>query len=132
MSQIFTRRLRALDGEAKADLDTALKSLSDPVLVRSAFDLSSEQRATIQRALDETFSAEVPVRFETAPDVICGIELTTGGRKVAWSIADYLGSLEASVNELLRPQAISQAESEGRVDPAPQPESRPVTPAGAT
>jgi F-type H+-transporting ATPase subunit b len=31
--------------------------------------------------------------------VISGIELTTNGQKVAWSIADYLASLEkASAN----------------------------------
>ena len=39
MSDVFTRRLRELDGEAKGSLAKALKTLSDPVLVRSAFDL---------------------------------------------------------------------------------------------
>ena len=71
------------------------------MLVRSAFELPTEQRAAIQQALNETFSAEIQVRFETAPDVISGIELTTNGQKVAWSIADYLASLEKSVGELL-------------------------------
>jgi len=56
----------------------------------------------IQNALNETFSAEVHVRFETAPDLISGIELTTNGQKVAWSIADYLVSLEKGVDELLK------------------------------
>jgi F-type H+-transporting ATPase subunit b len=69
--------------------------------VRSAFDLPTEQRAAIQNALDEAFSADIQVRFETAPDLISGIELVTNGQKVAWSIADYLGSLEKSVSELL-------------------------------
>ena len=55
----------------------------------------------IQQALNETFSAEIQVRFDTAPDLISGIELTTNGQKVAWSIADYLASLEKSVGELL-------------------------------
>jgi F-type H+-transporting ATPase subunit b len=71
------------------------------VLVRSAFELPTEQRAAIQQALNETFSAAIQVRFETARDVISGIELTTNGQKVAWSIADYLASLEKSVGELL-------------------------------
>ena len=56
------------------------------------------QRAAIQNALNETFSAEIRVRFETAPDVISGIELTANGQKVAWSIADYLASLEQKVS----------------------------------
>ena len=99
---VFTRRLREMDGEAKAGLATALKTASDPALVRSAFDLPVEQRAAIQNALNETFSAEIPIRFETAPNLISGIELTTNGQKVAWSIADYLVAMEKGVVELLR------------------------------
>ena len=102
MGEVFTRRLREMDGKAKAGLGEALKAASDPALVRSAFDLPAEQRAAIQNALNETFSAEIHVRFETAPDLVSGIELTTNGQKVAWSIADYLASLEKGVDELLK------------------------------
>ncbi len=102
MGAVFTRRLRALDSAPKAGLAEALTTADDPALVRSAFDLPAEQRAVIQQALNETFSAEIPIRFETAPDLISGIELTTNGQKVAWSIADYLASLEKGIDELLK------------------------------
>jgi F-type H+-transporting ATPase subunit b len=98
---VFTRRLREMDGQGKKDLSEALKKAPGPALVRSAFDLPTEQRATIQNALNETFAADVRVVFETAPDLVSGIEFAANGRKVAWSIADYLGSLEKSVDELL-------------------------------
>ncbi len=101
LGDVLTRRLRELDGQAKADLAGALKGLSEPVLVRSAFELPGEQRAAIEDALKEICSTEVHLRFEVAPDLISGIELTTNGQKVAWSIADYLGSLEKGVAELL-------------------------------
>ena len=42
------------------------------------------------------------MRFEAAPDLISGIDLVTDGHKVAWSIAEYLMSLETSVGELLK------------------------------
>ena len=104
MSEVFIRRLRELDDPTKADLGKALKSATDPAIVRSAFDLPAAQRFAIQNALNETFSADIPIRFETAPDVISGIELTTNGQKLAWSIADYLASLEKGVEELLKKQ----------------------------
>ena len=63
------------------------RSSSEPAVVRSTFDLAAAQRAAIQNALNETFSAEIHIRFETSPDLISGIELTTNGQKVAWSIA---------------------------------------------
>ena len=101
LGEVFTRRLRELDGPAKAGLAEALKTAADPAVVRSAFDLPTEQRAAIQNALNEAFSADIRLHFETMPDLIGGIELTTNGQKVAWSIADYLGAMEKSVDELL-------------------------------
>jgi len=102
LGEVFTRRLREMDDQAKAGLAEALKTASGPALVRSAFDLPLEQRTAIQNALNETFSAEIRVQFETAPELISGIELTTHGQKVAWSIADYLVSMEKVVAELLQ------------------------------
>jgi F-type H+-transporting ATPase subunit b len=124
MSEVFTRRLRELNDEAKKSLAKALKTLSDPVLVRSAFELPSEQRAAIQRALNETFSAETQIRFETAPDVISGIELTTNGQKVAWSIAEYLASLEKGVGELLK----EKDKPEAKTEPKPKSGAEPAAP----
>ncbi len=102
MAEVLIHRLRKLDGSTKADLAIALKSASEPARVRSAFDLPVAQRTAIQHALNETFSADIPVRFETAPDLISGIELTTNGQKLAWSIADYLLSLEKGVDQLMK------------------------------
>jgi F-type H+-transporting ATPase subunit b len=109
LGEVFTRRLREMDGKAKEALGQALKGASDPGVVRSAFDLPADQRAAIQNALNETFSAEVRIRFETAPDLIGGIELTTNGQKVAWSIADYLASMEKSVDDLLKERVTPEA-----------------------
>jgi len=109
MSNVFTRRLRELDDAAMKSLAKVLQTSAGPALVRSAFDLPSEQQNAIQQALNETFSAEIDVRFETAPALVSGIELSANGRKVAWSIADYLLSLEKSVGERL----------EGHASPAP-------------
>jgi F-type H+-transporting ATPase subunit b len=111
MSEAFTRRLRELDDEAKGGLAKALRTSTDAAIVRSAFDLPPEQQAAIQHALNETFSAEVRLHFETAPDVISGIELTVNGRRVAWSIADYLASLKESIGELLEKQSKPELQS---------------------
>ncbi|MEO8362627.1 MAG: F0F1 ATP synthase subunit B, partial [Vicinamibacteria bacterium] len=67
LGEVFTRRLREMEGQAKANLGQALKTAEEPALVRSAFELPPEPRAAIQNALNETFSAEIHLRFETAP-----------------------------------------------------------------
>jgi F-type H+-transporting ATPase subunit b len=129
MSDVFTRRLRTMGGKEKEGLGGALRTASEPALVRSAFDLPAGQRAAIQNALNETFSAEVHVRFETAPDLVGGIELTTNGQKVAWSIADYLASLEKGVAELLKekdkPEAKTEPKPQTKAEPKPKPKPKP-------
>jgi len=102
MGEVFTRRLREMSGDAKAGLGRALTTQAEPAIVRSAFDLPADQRAAIQNALNETFSASIRIRYETAPDLIAGIELSAGGRKVSWNLADYVTSIEKNVDELTR------------------------------
>jgi len=128
MSEVFTRRLRQLGGEAKEGLAKALKSSSEPALLRTAFELPQEQREAIQHALNESFSAQIRVRFETAPGLISGIELTTNGRKIAWSISDYLGSLEKSVGERPEEQFKPLTRPEAKAGPRPKSETRPAAP----
>lgn len=100
LCSVFVDRLRELDGEAKQGLGEALTSSPGPAIVRSLAELPAEQRAAIQNALNEMFSAEIQIQFKTTPDMIGGIELTANGQKVAWSIEDYLTSMEKAVNEL--------------------------------
>ncbi len=124
LGEVFTRRLREMDGQAKESLAVALKTASEPALVRSAFELPAAQCAAIQNALNETFSAEIHVRFETAPDLISGIELSTNGQKVAWSIADYLASLEKGVDELLKEKDEPEAKAEPKQNLSRKPKSK--------
>jgi F-type H+-transporting ATPase subunit b len=108
MAEVFIRRLSEIDDESKEILGGALKSATEPAVVRSAFDLAPEQCAAIRTAINETFSAEISVQFDTAPDLVCGIELTGNGQKVSWSISNYLADLEKSVGEVLTKETASQ------------------------
>lgn len=129
MGEVFVQRLRGLTGTAKEQLAAALKTLKQPACVRSAFDLPPAQHAAIQQALNETFSADIPIQFETAPELVGGIELTANGQKVAWSIADYLATLEKSAAELLhedsKPESKSDAKSQPEAEAKPQPKREP-------
>jgi len=121
MTEVFTQRLRNMDGKVKEGFGAALKNASEPALVRSAFDLPAPQVAAIQNALNQTFSADIHLRFETAPVLISGIELSTNGQKIAWSIADYLGSLEKGVADLLKEKAKPDVKAEVPKPDEPKP-----------
>ena len=116
MCNVFTRRLHEMGSADKLALGGAMKAATTPSLIRSAFDLPANQRAAIQDALNRSFSADLPLRFEKAPDLVSGIELTANGQKIAWSISNYLTSLETAVGELLKGKKPVVGEGE------PQPE----------
>jgi F-type H+-transporting ATPase subunit b len=101
MGAVFVHRLRDLTGAAKEQLAAALQTSSQPATVRSAFALPPAQRNAIESAVKDTFGAETRIQFEAAPELVSGIELSVNGQKVAWSIADYLATLEKSAGELL-------------------------------
>lgn len=103
--EVFIARLRALEPAAREQLTVALQAATEPALVRSAFALPAEQQAEIQRALNETVSADVPLRFDVVPALVSGIELTAPGQKLGWSIAQYLSTLEQNVADLVTQQA---------------------------
>lgn len=100
LGEVFIRRLRGLDGPIKENFINALKTLAEPACVRSSFDLIPDQKSAIQNVLNEMSSAEIQLRFEVVATLICGIELIANGQKIAWNIADYLGSLEKKVGEI--------------------------------
>jgi F-type H+-transporting ATPase subunit b len=129
MGAVFTRRLREMDGAAKAIMATALKSLGEAAVVRSAFVLPPEERAKLQNAINETFSVAAQLRFEATPDLIGGIELTANGQKVGWSIGDYLKSLEKGVEEILKQQEKLAPKPEARPAAKPETNAEAATPA---
>ena len=129
MGDVLVGRVRALTGAAKEQLATAFKTSNHTVSVHSAFDLPPAQRSAIESAVKETFAPDAQVQFETAPELVCGIDLSTNGHKVAWSIADYLATLEKSAGELLhkdaKPEPKAEAKPEQRRWPSPSQKARP-------
>jgi F-type H+-transporting ATPase subunit b len=117
--------------KAKELLGAALKDSSQPALVRSAFDLPTDQRAAIQNALNESFSAVVRIKFEDSQEVICGIELTVNGQKVAWSISSYLAELSKKVSDLVDVRSPATIKPPQKPDTPKAPEPEPAALVGA-
>jgi F-type H+-transporting ATPase subunit b len=99
--EVFVRRLRGIDSPTKETLGILLKSPTGEPVVMSSFELSSRDATAIQTALNETFSADIHLRFETSPNAIGGIELGAGGERLSWTITGYLKTLEEKVAALL-------------------------------
>ncbi|QDV08101.1 ATP synthase subunit b [Planctomycetes bacterium Poly30] len=106
--EVFLRLIRDIDEPTRTGLADALRA-SPSGRIRTAFDLTEAQRASIQHVLNETFSADIQLGFETAPELVSGIEFAAHGTKVAWTVADYLLTLEEGATKLLDRRAKAEA-----------------------
>lgn len=111
IATVFVRQLNALNGDEKDRLVAILKMSHQPAVVRSAFDLSQSERAEIENAITEALVPDLAVRFETASNLLGGIELGANGHKISWSISGYLSSLERSIRDVLEEKAIPDEKS---------------------
>jgi len=107
---IFVNRLKELKNEEKKKLTDAFKSGSDFILVQTAFDLPSKQQTEIKSTVNEILGTKTQFQFNTVPKLISGIELTSNGYKLAWSISEYLSSIQKSISETMKAELKEEPE----------------------
>lgn len=100
-TSLFVKRINELKKDEKQQFIKAFKSESTPILIKSAFELPKQQQSEIHKAVTEMLGTETQFQFKTAPELISGIELTSNGYKVAWSISEYLDSLQKNITEIV-------------------------------
>ena len=101
----FLRQLADLAPEQKAVFLQERGNRADqPPVIRSAFPLPGGERESLVKAVRDLFGEEAMPVFETDPDLGCGIELSVEGHKIAWTLEDYLQSLDTWVNSLVTEQ----------------------------
>jgi F-type H+-transporting ATPase subunit b len=98
---VFVKRLQEMK---KKDLKEIARSVQDGdrrVLVRSGHEVSTKMRQKITRTIHQRIAEGLEVDYETAPDLLLGIELKTLNRKLPWTLKEYLSDLEQSAASLL-------------------------------
>jgi F-type H+-transporting ATPase subunit b len=103
----FLARLKSLDRETRE----ALAHTAEPVRITSAFPLASRVRGRVTRAIHEHLAEGIEVDYRQSPDVLCGIELTSGGRRLSWTLADYMEELTARIEAVFSPIELAKEEA---------------------
>jgi F-type H+-transporting ATPase subunit b len=107
---IFITRLKESKNEEKKKFIKAFKAGSNSILVQTAFDLPSKQQIEIKNTVNEILGTKTQFQFKTMPELIGGIELTSNGFKLAWSISEYLSSIQKSISETLNTELKEEPE----------------------
>ncbi len=114
---IFINRLKESKNDEKKRLIKAFKAGSNlpagrqgSILVQTAFDLPSKQQTQIESTVNEILGTKTQFQFKTEPELINGIELTSNGYKLAWSISEYLSSIQKSIAETMKSELKEEPE----------------------
>jgi F-type H+-transporting ATPase subunit b len=95
IQRTFIERLKSLETQTRR----ALGAVDGPMGVTASFELDATARRRLTRAIHEHLKPDVDVEYGQSQELLCGIELTAGSRRLGWSLADYLERFETQVRE---------------------------------
>ena len=109
MVERFAERLQAMDEDERE----ALGSGGEKIRVVTAFEPSEEDASRIEAALDELVPGHGETTVEQDPELIAGIVLRVGDRKLDWSVRRYLDTLDRRVEQALADRGGERAAAAG-------------------
>lgn len=99
---IFLKHLKNLKEKEEKQFIDAFQSGSNSILIRSAFDLSKTLQTEIKKSVTEILGIDSNFEFKTSSELINGIELSSNGYKLSWSVLEYINSLQKDFSETLK------------------------------
>ena len=108
--RVFIKRLQNLDKEELGALNESILKSGRRINLRSAFEIPQKMVRQIAEALQNHGADPVDLQLKVSSDVICGIELKVHGLKIAWSLEDYLETLEEALVEALEGKRIESTD----------------------
>lgn len=82
----FLHRLSKLPPEQR----DALSNADGAIHIRTAFALDPAVRSRMTRQVHADIDADAQLDYQEDDTLVCGVELTRGGFRLAWNLADYL------------------------------------------
>ncbi|HOY65645.1 MAG TPA: hypothetical protein PLP29_02090 [Candidatus Ozemobacteraceae bacterium] len=104
MVRAFIRRWRETPDDERQRRAGLLRSGAGEILVRTSSGLPEKLQNDLTRLLTEDAAgtpASPVCRFETASELLGGIEVWFADRRITWSCAEYLAALETRMHDLL-------------------------------
>ncbi len=101
----FIKRLQNI-GENEKEAIKKFKPQQE-IIIKSSFELTEMMRQRIHEAINNQVG-DIRTQFSTAPELICGIELSAHDIRITWSLAGYLDALEEDLSKVLERKAVEE------------------------
>jgi len=99
--RVFLAKLENMDGPTRDRFKERLREMDGDVVVASAEGLSEDSRSDVANSLKHHFHENIQPSFETAPELISGIEIRLRGQVLGWSLSYYLDTFTETLEEKL-------------------------------
>lgn len=95
----FIERLRGLDEHECAEIAAASRRARSGAVITTSFPIDRMVRDRLRAVVKERIGPGIELGFDESADLICGIELKAGGKKAAWSLQNYLETLDERLTQ---------------------------------
>jgi F-type H+-transporting ATPase subunit b len=85
-----------------------------PPRFRTGFELPEQRKDEIRERIARRRPDLQNMAFETAPNLILGVELVAGGKKIAWSLNEYTDALERRIRETYEAETCEKRSGESK------------------
>ena len=99
MVTVLVRRLEELPPDGRRELTDAVAGDEQGLVIATAWDLPEPDRDTAADAVRKYLTADAEIRFETAKELTCGIELRAGGRAISWTVESYIEGIREQLSQ---------------------------------
>jgi F-type H+-transporting ATPase subunit b len=96
----FIKRMQNLKDEEKEAIKRLNQKKESVIVIKSGFDIPEIMRKMVGELLRDQIG-DISIKFEIAPELVCGIELHASNWQIAWSLNSYLNSLQEDVSRAL-------------------------------
>jgi len=97
MVEKFVDILSALSDDELTLIVKAAKENGNIVVV-SSFELDDNTKSSLLSVIETKFGGDIETSFDIDTEKLAGIELRVGGRKIEWSLANYIDDMEERMN----------------------------------
>ena len=108
----FLIQLKNLTKEEKDEFTRFINRDERKIWVNSSFRLTQEKESEIRKLLESIIDSQVEINFEVSPNLICGIETRSEGKKISWNIENYLEGLEEQLKKAFTEFSFKESTSE--------------------
>lgn len=92
--KVFIKKVSDLDKENSSKLKNALTNYQKPIIIKSAFDLSSTSKLELEEVIEKTAGQQNTFQYQLEADLFGGIEISTETYQLSWNIESYLDLLK--------------------------------------